>query len=486
MTELFPNLDIAYGEIFLALGAMVLLMVGVFKKESVKLVSWLAVAFMAIALFLTVIAGVEETYTFSNQFVADGFTQFMKVLVLVAAALAVIMSREFFKLEGDNRFEFPVLLVLATVGMMVMVSANDLMSLYMGIELQSLSLYVLAAFKRDSERSTEAGLKYFVLGALSSGILLYGCSLVYGFIGSTNFSAIAGAISQMDEGSVPIGAIIGLVFVLSGLAFKISAVPFHMWTPDVYEGSQTPVTAFFAVAPKVAALALLARTLYVPFGDMSGSWAQIVIFMSVASMLLGSFAAIMQTNIKRLMAYSSIGHVGFALLGLIAGNADGLRGVMIYMAIYLVMNVGMFVCIMSMRRKEEGMVEDISELSGLAQNHPALAAFISIFMFSLAGVPPLAGFFAKWYVIIPIVSAEYYSLATIAVLASVVGAFYYIRIVKVMYFDDPAEGFVAQKSMPMKIIVTLSAVLVLAFIVPQVSSPVIEKAEAAAQGLSKN
>jgi len=483
MTELFPNLAIAYGEIFLALGAMVLLMVGVFKKDSVNLVSWLAVGFMVITLFLTVSSGGDQRFTFSNMFVADGFTQFMKILVLVASSLAVIMSREFFKLEGDNRFEFPVLLVLATIGMMVMVSANDLMSLYMGIELQSLALYVLAAFKRDSERSTEAGLKYFVLGALSSGILLYGCSLIYGFIGSTNFTSIATAL---NGGEASIGAIIGLVFVLSGLAFKISAVPFHMWTPDVYEGSQTPVTAFFAVAPKVAALALLARTLYVPFGELSASWAQVIIFMSVASMLLGSFAAIMQTNIKRLMAYSSIGHVGFALLGLIAGTTDGLKGLMIYMAIYLVMNVGMFVCIMSMRRKEEGMVEDISELSGLGQTHPIFAAFISIFMFSLAGVPPLAGFFAKWYVIIPIVTQGHFVLATIAVLASVVGAYYYIRIVKVMYFDDPVEGFVPQKSIAMKVIVTLSAILVLAFIVPQVSRPVIDGAANAAQGLVQN
>ena len=484
MTELFPNLAIAYGEIFLAVGALALLMVGVFKKDSVNMVSWLAVVFMAITLFLTVSVSGTQTFTFNNMFVADGFTTFMKILVLVASALAVIMSREFFKLEGDDRFEFPVLLVLSTVGMMVMVSANDLMTLYMGIELQSLALYVLAAFKRDSERSTEAGLKYFVLGALSSGILLYGCSLVYGFIGSTNFTSIATAVSNFDQ--VPVGAIVGLVFVLSGLAFKISAVPFHMWTPDVYEGSQTPVTAFFAVAPKVAALALLARTLYVPFGDMSGSWQQVVIFMSVASMILGSFAAIMQTNIKRLMAYSSIGHIGFALLGLVAGNSDGLRGVMIYMAIYLVMNVGTFVCIMSMRRKEDGMVEDIRDLSGLGQNHPAMALALSIFMFSLAGVPPLAGFFAKWYVVIPIVNAGYFTLATIAVLASVVGAYYYIRIVKVMYFDAPAEGFVEQKSYPMKIIATLSAVLVLAFIIPQISSPVIDSADAAAQHLSQD
>ena len=484
MTELFPNLAIAYGEIFLSVSAMALLMVGVFRKDSVNLVSWLAVVFMAVTLFLTVSVSGDQAFTFNNMFVADGFTTFMKILVLVASALAVIMSREFFKLEGDDRFEFPVLLVLSTIGMMVMVSANDLMTLYMGIELQSLALYVLAAFKRDSERSTEAGLKYFVLGALSSGILLYGCSLVYGFIGSTNFSSIAAAVSNFDQ--APVGAIVGLVFVLAGLAFKVSAVPFHMWTPDVYEGSQTPVTAFFAVAPKVAALALLARTLYVPFAEMSGSWQQVIIFMSVASMILGSFAAIMQTNIKRLMAYSSIGHIGFALLGLIAGNAEGLRGVMIYMAIYLVMNVGTFVCIMSMRRKEDGMVEDISDLSGLGQNHPAMALALSIYMFSLAGVPPLAGFFAKWYVVVPIVKAGFFTLATIAVLASVVGAYYYIRIVKVMYFDAPAEEFVEQKSYPMKIIATLSAVLVLAFIIPQISSPVLDSAEAAAQKLSQD
>jgi len=483
MIEQFPNLSVAYGEIFLSVGALVLLMVGVFKKDSVNLVSWLAVGFMMVALIFTMGAGLEESYTFSNLFVADGFTRFMKMLVLVAAALAVIMSREYFKLEGDERFEFPVLLVLATVGMMVMVSANDLMSLYMGIELQSLSLYVLAAFKRDSEKSTEAGLKYFVLGALSSGILLYGCSLIYGFIGSTNFNVIGDAVANFGAGGAPIGAVIGLVFVLAGLAFKISAVPFHMWTPDVYEGSQTPVTAFFAVAPKIAALALLARTLYVPFGELSSSWAQVIIFMSVASMILGSFAAIMQSNIKRLMAYSSIGHVGFALLGIIAGSADGIRGLIIYMTIYLVMNIGMFVCIMSMRRKEEGMVENIEELSGLGQTHPIMAVFISIFMFSLAGVPPLAGFFAKWYVIIPIIREGHFILATIAVLASVVGAFYYIRIVKVMYFDAPVESFVKQKSYPMKLIVTFCALLVLAFIIPQVSSPVLEGATAAAQGL---
>jgi NADH-quinone oxidoreductase subunit N len=485
MIDQIPNISIAYGEIFLSVGAMVLLMIGVFKKDSVNLVSWLAVVFMIITLLITFGAGSGREFTFLNTFVVDGFARFMKILVLVAAILSVIMSREFFKLERDNRFEFPILLVLATVGMMVMVSANDLMSLYMGIELQSLSLYVLAAFKHDNERSTEAGLKYFVLGALSSGILLYGCSLVYGFIGSTNFESITMAITNLDGELPPLGAIIGLVFVLSGLAFKISAVPFHMWTPDVYEGSQTPVTAFFAVAPKVAALALLARILYVPFGELSSSWAQIIIFMSVASMVLGSFAAIMQTNIKRLMAYSSIGHVGFALLGLVTGTEEGIRGVIIYMTIYLVMNVGMFVCIMAMRRKEDGMVEDITELSGLGQTHPLMAAFISIFMFSLAGIPPLAGFFAKWYVIIPIITQGHFILGVIAVIASVVGAYYYIRIVKLMYFDQPVEGFLPQKSYAMKMIVFVAALLIVLFIAPQISDPVIEGAAAAAQDLMR-
>jgi NADH-quinone oxidoreductase subunit N len=484
---MLQNLTLILPEMILFLGAMGLLMIGAFSKgDATRTVNLGAVAILALAAVTAgSFANNAQATAFNGAFVMDSFAALMKVLTFVATAIAIIMSQGFMKLEKLARFEYAVLLLLAAAGMGMMISANDLIALYMGIELQSLALYVVAAINRDSLRSTEAGLKYFVLGALSSGMLLYGASLIYGFSGSTNFVEIAAAF-QPQDGVLPMAQVLGLVFLLAGLAFKISAVPFHMWTPDVYEGSQTPVTSFFAVAPKVAALALLARTLYEPFAEMSGSWQQVIIFMSVASMILGSFAAIMQTNIKRLMAYSSIGHIGFALLGLIAGNAEGLRGVMIYMTIYLVMNVGTFVCIMSMRRKEEGMVEDISDLSGLGQNHPAMALALSIFMFSLAGVPPLAGFFAKWYVVVPIVNAGFFSLATIAVLASVVGTYYYIRIVKVMYFDAPAEEFVEQKSYPMKIIATLSALLVLAFIIPQISSPVLDSAEAAAQKLSQD
>lgn len=478
--SIFPDLVPAYSEILLAVGAMLMLLLGVFQgNRSTGFISWTAVLFMAVALSLTLGLGAESRTTFSNMFVVDGFTAFMKMLVLVASALAVIMSRKFFEGTEDEKFEFPVLVMLATLGMMVMVSANDLMSLYVGLELQSLSLYVLASFRRDSTKSTEAGLKYFVLGALSSGILLFGSSLIYGFVGSTNFPAIAGALA---EGEAHIGVVIGLVLVLSGLAFKISAVPFHMWTPDVYEGAPTPVTAFFAVAPKVAALALLVRTLNVPFADLVGSWNQIIIFMSVASMVLGSFAAIMQSNIKRLMAYSSIGHIGFALVGLAAGSEDGLRGLIIYMVIYLVMNVGTFACIMSMRRKD-GMVEDINDLSGLGQTRPGMAAALAIFMFSLAGIPPLAGFFGKWYVFKAAIDSGLYGLSVIGVLASVVGAYYYLRIIRLMYFEKPAEEFVPLKSRTMSLIMGASAVLVVIFILPQVARPVVEGARAAAQAL---
>ncbi|MFC7050557.1 NADH-quinone oxidoreductase subunit NuoN [Emcibacter nanhaiensis] len=480
---MLPDLTIALPEIILALGALALLMLGVFRgNQSTSLVSWLAVVLMVVALAVTVGEAGERTFAFGNMFVADGFTTFMKVLVLIASALAVVMSTQYFKELDEERFEVPVLMVLATLGMMVMVSANDLISLYMGLELQSLSLYVLASVRRDSERATESGLKYFVLGALSSGILLYGSSMVYGFVGSTNFSAIAEALAHSGEHGPAIGAIIGLVFVLSGLAFKISAVPFHMWTPDVYEGAPTPITSFFAVAPKVAALALLTRVLFVPFAEMSSAWHQILVFMSIASMILGSAAAIMQTNIKRLMAYSSIGHIGFALVGLAAGTEQGVSGLIIYMTIYLVMNVGTFGIILSMRRKD-GMVEEIEDLSGLARSRPAMAAVLAIFMFSLAGIPPLAGFFGKFYVFVAAVNEGLYLLAVIGVLASVIGAYYYLRIVKVMYFDKPAEEFLPQKSREMKLIMAVAAVLIVAFILPQVSMPVLESAQEAARAL---
>ena len=493
MTEtLLPNLAPAYGEILMALGAMSMLMLGVFRgNKSTGFVSLIAVALMIVTVFVTMTWNETAVYTFGDMFVADRFTSFMKLLVLLASAFAVILSVQYFQDEQEERFEYPVLIVLSTLGMMVMVSANDLMSLYMGLELQSLSLYVLASIRRDSELATEAGLKYFVLGALSSGILLFGSSLIYGFVGSTNFTVIAVNITHASHGP-DIGVIIGMVMVLAGLAFKISAVPFHMWTPDVYQGAPTPVTAFFAVAPKVAALALLVRVLYVPFGELSGSWSQVIIFMSLASMVLGSVAAVVQTNIKRLMAYSSIGHIGFALVGLAAGSQEGLRGLMIYMAIYLVMNVGTFACILSMRRKE-GMVEDISDLAGLAQTRPGMAAALAIFMLSLAGIPPLAGFWGKWYVFKAVIAtavadplATNYGLiilAVIGVIASVVGAYYYLNVIKVMYFNEPEGEFVPQKSRRMMAMMYGGAALLVLFLLPQVNSPVLDYARMAAAAL---
>ena len=377
-----------------------------------------------------------------------------------------------------NRFEYPVLFVLATLGMMMMVSANDLIALYMGIELQSLALYVIAAFKRDSLRSTEAGLKYFVLGALSSGMLLYGCSLIYGFTGATGFDAIATAMKGQEHASI--GLIVGIVFLCAGLAFKVSAVPFHMWTPDVYEGAPTPVTAFFAVAPKIAALALFMRALIVPFVAISADWQQIIVVISVASMLLGAFAAIWQNNLKRLMAYSSIGHVGYALIGLAAGSAEGVRGVLVYLAIYVAMNLGTFACILCMRRKT-GMVEGISDLSGLSKSNPLMALALAIFMFSMAGIPPLGGFFGKFYVFVAAVNAELYALAVIGVLASVVGAFYYLRIIKVMYFDEPAEPFETPMALEMRAIIGLCAIFVVFFAF--YTAPFVASAQIAASAL---
>jgi NADH-quinone oxidoreductase subunit N len=346
------------------------------------------------------------------------------------------MSTGYVEREQMSRFEFPVLILLATLGMMLMISANDLISLYLGLEMQSLALYVVAAFRRETVRSTEAGLKYFVLGALSSGMLLYGASLVYGFAGTTQFEQLA---TVLRGDAVSAGAVIGLVFVAAGIAFKISAVPFHMWTPDVYEGAPTPVTAFFAAAPKIAAMALFARVLLGPFAGLANEWQQILIVISVGSMLLGAFAAINQTNIKRLMAYSSIGNVGYALVGLAAGTEQGLRGVLIYMAIYLFMTLGTFACILAMKQKGR-MVEQIADLAGLSRTNPMMALAFALFMFSMAGIPPLAGFFAKYFVFLAAVEAELYTLAVIGVLTSVVSAFYYWRIVRVMYFEDAVEG----------------------------------------------
>jgi NADH-quinone oxidoreductase subunit N len=429
----------AYPEIFLSLAAMALLLLGVFSSGNPsRLISWLSIAALVVALFMMGTQPSVSVTILSGMFVVDGFGVFMKALVLVGAAISLAMSHGYARREGLDRFEFPVLVLLATVGMMMMISASDLIALYLGLELQSLALYVLAAFKRDSERATEAGLKYFVLGALSSGMLLYGASLIYGFTGATGFAAIA---SHFGPGHEPasVGLVVGIVFLAAGLAFKVSAVPFHMWTPDVYEGAPTPVTAFFAAAPKVAAMALFVRAMIAPFGDILADWQQIIWFIAAASMLLGAFAAIAQTNIKRLMAYSSIGHVGYALLGLASGTHEGVSAVLIYMATYLAMTLGTFACILAMQRKGQ-MVEKIDDLAGLARSQPGMAAALAIMMFSLAGVPPMAGFFGKFYVFMAAMNAHLYTLAIVGVLSSVVGAYYYLRIVKIMYFDAPAEA----------------------------------------------
>jgi len=473
-----PDLGPALAEIILAVGAMALLMFGVFRGEgSTRSVNIGAVLLLIVAGVVVLGQPDERVTTFGGAFVMDGFAIVMKCLVLAGSAIAIIMASSFMARENMDRFEFPILIVLATLGMLMMVSANGLIALYMGLELQSLALYVVASFHRDNTRSTEAGLKYFVLGALASGMLLYGSSLIYGFSGTTNFDTLTGVLLV---GGVSTGLIFGLVFVLAGLAFKISAVPFHMWTPDVYEGAPTPVTAFFAAAPKIAAMALFMRVMYGAFAPAVDQWQQVVVFISIASMVLGAFAAIGQTNIKRLMAYSSIGHMGFALVGLAAGTAGGVEGVVIYLTIYLIMNAGAFCCILAMRHKE-GPVEDISDLAGLSRNQPMLAAAFAVILFSLAGIPPMAGFFAKFYVFLAAIDAGLYALAIIGVLASVVGAFYYLRVIKVMYFDEPAETFAGPLDRELGVVLTLSGLFTLLFILyPQ---PVLKMAEGAASSL---
>ena len=411
-------------------------------------------------------------------FVTDAFALFMKSLVLVGSAVTILMGLRYNEQQRIARFEFPVLVMLSTTGMMVMISANDLITLYVGLELQNLALYVTASFDRDSSRSSEAGLKYFVLGGLSSGMLLYGLSLVYGFAGTTSFADLAHLFAA--GAPVSLGVIVGLAFIIAGLAFKISAVPFHMWTPDVYEGAPTPVTAFFAVAPKIAAIALFVRVMIEPFGPLIGEWRQIIVFISVASMILGSVAAIAQRNIKRLMAYSSIGHVGYALIGLAAGTASGIRGVLVYLAIYLFMNVGAWAVILCMRRQGR-MLEEISDLSGLSRTHPALALGLAIFMFSFAGLPPTAGFFAKLYIFLAAIDAHLTGLAVIGVVTSVVGAFYYFRVVKVMYFDEPVAAFDHPIAGELKGVLVVTALVTLFFFL--LPGPVIGSAEVAAASL---
>ncbi len=472
------SLSYAYPELTLAIGAMALLIAGVFLgQNSSRQISVASVLLLLIALGLTLFAPVASNVSlFDGAFRIDDFAVFSKVIIFLAAAIAILMSEQYLKGEKLGKFEYPVLILLAALGMSLMVSAGDLISLYMGLETQSLALYILASFNRDSRRSTEAGLKYFVLGALSSGLLLYGASLIYGFTGSTSFAEIARVAASAEPNT---GLVVGLDFLISGLAFKVSAAPFHMWTPDVYEGAPTPVTAFFAAAPKLAAMALTVRVLISAFPAVTAEWRQIVVFLAIASMALGAFAAIGQTNIKRLMAYSSIGHMGYALVGLAAGTAEGVAGVVFYLAIYLAMTLGTFACILAMRR-DGRMVEDIDALSGLSRTNPSMAFLLAMLLFSLAGIPPLAGFFAKFYVFLAAIHAGLYALAVIGVLLSVVGAYYYLRIIKIMYFDAPAERF---EPMPLTLAAALGLSGIFVLVYSVYPAPLVEAAGLAAKSL---
>ena len=437
MTPIAASLHTAGPEAVLTAGALFTLILGVFRGDrSLTALTYVCILILGIAaLALTQTSG--TMLAFDGLYIADGFSAFLKVLILSAAAISMLLALPYWRagVEAKGaRFEYPVLLLLSTLGMCMMVSAHDLMSLYIGLELQSLAAYVLAAFNRGESRSSEAGLKYFILGALASGILLFGLSLAYGFAGTTAFDGIRSVLAAQHERSF--GVLVGLVFVLAGLAFKISAVPFHMWTPDVYEGAPTPVAAFFSAAPKAAAMGLLVRVLVAPFGTMTGDWQQIVIFIAIASMVLGAVGAIGQTNIKRLLAYSSIANIGFALVGLAAATPKGIEGVLFYMAVYLAMTLGSFLVVLQLKRADGSPVELLSDLAGLSKVRPGLAAAMAIFMFSLAGIPPLLGFWPKFAVFTAAVDAGLFPLAVIGLVTSVIGAYYYLRLVKLMYFDD--------------------------------------------------
>jgi NADH-quinone oxidoreductase subunit N len=470
------SFGLATPEIIVAVGALVLLMVGAFTgKRATNIVGTGAFAILLVALIAVAFLPASKNTILGGAFIADGFAKYMKALVLIGSAAALALSSDFMEREGFIRFEFPVLILLSTVGMMMMVSANDLISLYLGLELQSLAAYVVASIHRDDARSTEAGLKYFVLGALSSGMLLYGASLIYGFTGTVSFPAIA----EVVRGEAPIGLILGIVFVAAGIAFKLAAAPFHMWTPDVYEGAPTPVTAFFATAQKVAAIAIAVRIFLGAFPDVLHAWQQIIIFIAILSMAIGSFAAIGQRNIKRLMAYSSIANVGYALIGLAAGTPEGVQGVIVYMAIYLAMTLGAFAVIIGMRRGDR-YVETVDELAGAATTHPWRAFALAMMLFSLAGIPPLAGFFSKFYVFSAAIQSGLYTLAVIGVVTSVVGAFYYIRVVKVMYFDEPKPAFERMAPGAEAVLIACSVVVTLFWLLP---GPLVHSAAAAARSL---
>ena len=422
-------------EVFLSLSIFSLLMIGVFVKNSFNLIYKLSI-FLIFLLILIVLNTDDETIKiFKESFVSDNFSLFAKLLILISSFFILIVSKKYIVDIKNNKFEYPIIVLLSILGMFFMVSSNDLILFYLGLELQSLSLYILASIDRDNLKSSEAGIKFFVLSALSSGLLLYGCSLLYGFTGSTNFEVIASNAADST-----IGIIFAMVFILVGLAFKVSAVPFHMWTPDVYEGSPTSVTSFFSVVPKVAGIVIFIRFMYLPFQEILDQWKYILVFISIASMILGAVAAIGQNNIKRLIAYSSIGHIGYAIAGMTPGTENGFKSTLIYISIYAVMNIGAFACIFLMKRSGK-YIEDIQELSGASRNHPLMSLSLLIILFSLAGIPPMAGFFAKFYVFMAVVESGMFTLAAIGLVTTVVSAFYYIRIIKIMYFDDPKKPF---------------------------------------------
>jgi len=455
------NLELVLPEIFLSLSIMFLLILGVFKKNSSGLIQNISIITLLITsvIIFNETLGIKQTLIFNDSIIIDYLSSFMKIVTLVTAFLVLVISSNYLKTFKIFKIEYPILILSSVLGMMVMISSNDLMVFYMGLELQSLALYVLATFNRDQLKSSEAGLKYFVLSALSSGLLLYGCSLIYGFTGSTNFNLIAEQLNS-DQYALTFG----IVFILVGLAFKISAVPFHMWAPDVYEGSPTSVTLFFTIVPKVAALTVFIRFLYVPFLNLIDQWQMILIFLSIASMLFGAIAAIGQTNLKRLIAYSSISHIGYALAGLATGSNDGIQSSVIYITIYVLMNLGLFSCLLMMKRNNT-YFENIEDLSGLSKNHPLLSLSLLIILFSLAGIPPLAGFFAKFYIFKSVIEQSMYFLAIVGLLSTVIAAFYYLRIIKIMYFDEEKEKYDTDHSIWLKFSLTVSTLLILIYFI---------------------
>jgi len=455
------NLNLILPEIFISLSIMFLLIIGVYKKDSSKLVYnfSLIILFITGGIIFNETLNVENVLLFNGSVIIDYLSSFMKLITIIAALMALIISSNYLKTFKILKIEYPILIICAVLGMMVMISSNDLIVFYIGLELQSLSLYVLSSFNRDEIKSSEAGLKYFVLSALSSGLLLYGCSLIYGFSGSTNFEVIANNLNTNEYALT-----FGIVFILVGLAFKISAVPFHMWAPDVYEGSPTSVTLFFTMVPKIAALTVFIRFLYVPFVNLIDQWQMILIFLSIASMVFGAIAAIGQRNLKRLIAYSSIGHIGYTLAGLTTGTNEGIQSSIIYITIYVVMNLGLFSCLLMLKRNNK-YYETLDDLSGLSKKHPLLSLSLLVALFSLAGIPPLAGFFAKFYIFKAVIEQSMYFLAIVGLLSTVIAAFYYLRIIKIIYFDEEREKYDEDHSFWLKFSLSVSTILILIYFI---------------------